>query len=129
MYEMIIHVASADDMAVIVQACKGTAQLISSKLLEEQKKRRGLRRRVAPTDVVPTVLRGIDLARKLFADGKHHSNTEVRDVFTAHGFAANSSSPILSKLYVKTGEVKQTTPGHYIATSKLKQVNSGEEHS
>ncbi len=126
MYEMIIHVASADDMAVIVQACKGTAQLISSKLLEEQKSRRGLRRRVAPS-VQKTTIRGVDLARKLFADGKQHSNTEVKSVFTAHGFAANSSSPILSQLHKITGEVKSTTPGHYIATARLKQVNSGEQ--
>src|SRR5260370_18407558 len=126
MYEMIIHVASADDWAVIVQACKGTAQLISSKLLEEQKSRRGLRWRVARS-VKKTTIRGGDLDHKLFADGKQHSNTEVKSVFTAHGFAANSSSPILSQLHKITGEVKSTTPGHYIATARLKQVNSGEQ--
>ncbi len=131
MYEMIIHVDSADDMAIIVQACKGTAQLISSKLLEPRK---GLRRRsnIEQTPIVRKSrivgMTGAELLRQTFADGRNHRTRDLQLIFASNGFAAKSASPALSQL-TKSGEVKQLSEGEYIRTTKLKEVNSGAERN
>ncbi|SRR5258707_8412656 len=133
MYEMIIHVDSADDMAIIVQACKGTAQLISSKLLEPRK---GLRRRSKTEQTQTPIVRksrivgmtGAELLRQTFADGRNHRTRDLQLIFASNGFAAKSASPALSQL-TKSGEVKQLSEGEYIRTTKLKEVNSGAERN
>lgn len=129
-YEMIIHVESAQDMAVIVQACQGTAELISSNKIEEEKKRKSGKRKSPAFAAGGRMagLRGVDLLRKIFSDGKTHKTSEISSIFTSHGFASKSASPALSNLTLKSGELKQVQMGEYIATTKLKEVNSGEGH-
>jgi hypothetical protein len=127
-YEMIIHVESAQDMAVIVQACQGTAELISSNKLEAQKKRgkRGVRIVNNPERKSRIVgLTGAELLRQTFNDGRNHKTRDLQTIFSQNGFAPKSASPALSIL-AKAGEVKQITEGEYVRTAKLREVNSGE---
>lgn len=124
MYEMIIHVDTADDMALIIQACKGTAKLVKAEEVKGEKIKR--RSRARPTEPIKSPISGQDLARKLFADGKAHKSPEIRQFFTSHGFAPNSASPAISFLATKSHELKKLADGEYIMTAKLRQVvNSG----
>lgn len=128
-YEMVIHVESADDMATIVQACKGSAELISSNQVKEapraKKRKKSLPR---PPVVEPGSLKGIDLARKMFSDGKPHTTSELTSVFVASGFNEKSASPALSNLHTKFHEVKLISPGTYIATQKLRPISNSAGH-
>jgi len=130
-YEMIIHVENADDMATIIQACKGTAELKSAKAIESSppQRRRGLQPRVEPRPAKPRIgaMRGEDIMREIFADGKNHTNDELKKTFVARGFQPNSVSPLLSRLKNSTSEIRMVAMGEYIKTSKLKPVatNSG----
>jgi hypothetical protein len=124
---MIIHVESAQDMAVIVQACQGTAELISSNKLEAQKKR-GVRIVNNPERKSRAVgLTGAELLRQTFNDGRNHKTRDLQTIFSQNGFAPKSASPALSIL-AKAGEVKQITEGEYIRTAKLREV-SGRQHN
>lgn len=132
MYEMLIHVESADDMAIIVQACKGTAKLISSKLIDEpkSKKRRHTQSRLFKRSNTPRIgtITGLNLARQIFSDGKPHKTTEISSIFTQKGFKPKSVSPVLSILHGKLGELHQIAQGEYARTTKLKDFNSGGTH-
>lgn len=129
-YEMVIRVESADDMALIVQACKGSAELITTHKIEETKPKRKKPVRKTPGIANnPKAVRGEDLLRTILADGKTHTVAELKKTFIKNGFAADSYSPNLARLG-HNGEVKRTGEGEWTATAKFSRlINSAEGHS